>query len=92
MVEVLSWSELVARAGSPARAKTLVRTGLYQAVLRGVYLSDAEDRAAPEVRAAAARRGLPPGRAAGRRPRAVIPWLSPRPTMPTVITHRSVAP
>lgn len=60
MVEVLTWSELVARAGTPGRARTLVRSGLYQAVLRGTYVLGAEDPSAPEVRAAALRRFLPP--------------------------------
>lgn len=60
MVEVLSWAELVARAGSRGRAEREVRDGLHRRVVRGYYVAaDVED--SPQVRCTALRRALPAG-------------------------------
>lgn len=60
MIEVVSWSELVRRAGTPARARTLVRAGAFRPVLRGAYVNGAEDESSPLVRVATLRHVLPP--------------------------------
>lgn len=66
-MEVLLTSELVAHAGSEGRARTWLRAGAYRPVLRGAYVSDAEDPRDPRVRAVAARRLLPPDAALSHR-------------------------
>ncbi len=67
MVEVLRRSELVALAGSAGRARTLLRSGAWQRVLHDAYVCGGEDPADPSVRAAAARRVLPPDAALSHR-------------------------
>ncbi len=58
-IEVWGRAELIARAGSPARARALVREGAVRRVLRNAYVgSEHEDT--DEVRVAAVRRSLPP--------------------------------
>ncbi len=57
--ELCDWSGLVRRAGSPARARTWLRSGLWWRVLRGAYARwDVEDGAL--TRARALRLVLPP--------------------------------
>jgi len=57
--EVWGRAELMALAGSPARARALVREGAVRRVLRNAYVgSEHEDTV--EVRVAAVRRSLPP--------------------------------
>jgi hypothetical protein len=60
MSEVLLWSELVARAGTPWAARRLLADGRVRRVLVGAYV-DADVPDSPAVRAAAARRVLPAG-------------------------------
>lgn len=58
--ELCDWPELTRRAGSPARARGWVRSGQVWRVLHGVYAPHSLlDSVA--LRAAALRRGLPPG-------------------------------
>jgi hypothetical protein len=58
-IEVRGRAELIARAGSLARARALVREGAVRRVLRNAYVgSEHEDTI--EVRVAAVRRSLPP--------------------------------
>jgi len=58
-IEVWGRAELMALAGSPARARALVREGAVRRVLRNAYVgSEHEDTV--EVRVAAVRRSLPP--------------------------------
>ncbi len=59
MVEAWTSQELIAVAGPRQRARTLVHEGAYVRVLSGVYVSSADDSAAPEVRVAALERVLP---------------------------------
>lgn len=59
-VEVLSWRELIALAGSPERARRLVSDGLYRRVLHGAYVDDTVEDS-PGLRCAALRRALPAG-------------------------------
>ncbi len=55
---VYTWQELVAAAGSVAKARTRLRDGIYRRVLRNAYVfADVAD--SPEVRAAALRHALP---------------------------------
>lgn len=67
VVEVLRWDELVRRADSYGRARTLVRRGTWARVLRDAYVPGAEDLRDPAVRAAAAARVLPGGAALSHR-------------------------
>jgi hypothetical protein len=60
MTEVLLWSEFVARAGTPWAARRLLADRQVRRVLVGAYV-DADAPDTPAVRAAAARRVLPPG-------------------------------
>lgn len=59
-VEVLTQAELVSRAGSVARARGLVRVGLWRRVVRGAYV-DAVHGDSPELRLTVLRRVIPGG-------------------------------
>lgn len=59
-IDLLTWRELVAVAGSPERARRLVAGHHYRRVLLGVYVDDVVQDS-PALRCAAVRRALPSG-------------------------------
>lgn len=59
-VEVVTWQELTALAGSRHRAARLVEDGLFRRVLHGVYVQDVVEDS-PGLRCAALHRVLPDG-------------------------------